>query len=379
MYYSHLQTAKSLIENFKNDQPFSLYLKNYFRVNKKFGSRDRKIISQACYNYFRIGNILLNLPFEERLQLANFLIDGIDEKNIYGVTADINERLAAVKTKYPSFNLNAIFPFADELAASLNKNDFIKSILIRPRVFIRIRKNFESQVVKELAENSIDFIQLNKSTLSFDQQVKLTETKSIEKGLFEIQDYSSQQTGDFFKARANEVWWDCCAGSGGKSLLFKDTFPLVELLLSDVRPNILKNTGERLKKANVKNYQLAACNMLAPQLTNQIKGSMFDGIIIDAPCSGSGTWARTPENILHFKLTALKNFQEKQLSIVKNAINYLKPGGQLIYITCSAFTAENDEVVKQLVASTSLKLIESKLLVGTNQQADTMFVATFSI
>lgn len=379
MYYSHLQTAQSLIENFKNEQPFSLYIKNYFRVNKKFGSRDRKVINQACYNYFRIGNALVQLPFAERLQLANFLIDGIDEQNIFGVAATVDERIDAIQAIYTDFNLYAVFPLADELSPELNKTEFIKSILIRPRVFIRIRKNYLAEVVKELTENNFEFIQLSNTTLSFDQQVKLTETKSFEKGLFEIQDYSSQQTGDFFNAMAKEVWWDCCAGSGGKSLLFKDAFPAVELVISDVRPSILKNTGDRLKKANVKNFQLAECDMLAPQLSNQIKGRMFDGIIIDAPCSGSGTWARTPENILHFKLTALKNFQEKQLTIVKNAIDYLKPGGQLIYITCSAFTAENDEVVNQLLASTSLKLIQSKLLVGTNQQADTMFVAPFTI
>lgn len=378
MYYSHLQTAQLLIENFKNEQPFSLYIKNYFRVNKKFGSRDRKTISQACYNYFRIGNVLLELPFEERLQLANFLIDGIDEQNIFGITTNLDERLVAFTTKYPDFNFNAIFPLADELEA-LNKTDFIKSILTRPRVFIRIRKNFEAEVVKELTENNFEFFQLSSTTLSFDQQVKLTETKSFEKGLFEIQDYSSQQTGMFFNAKPNEVWWDCCAGSGGKSLLFKDAFPEVELVISDVRPSILKNTGERLKKANAKKYQLAECDMLAPQLSHQIKGKTFDGIIIDAPCSGSGTWARTPENSLHFKLTTLKHFQSRQLAIVKNAIHYLKPGGQLIYITCSAFKAENEEVVKDLTSTTKLQLKTSKLIIGAGQQSDTMYVAAFTI
>ena len=379
MYYSHLQTAQKLIEQFKNEQPFSLYIKNYFRINKKFGSRDRKIISQACYNYFRIGNVLCEHSFNDRLQLANFLIDGIDEQQLFGDTGTIDERLAAIAKKHADFTIADIFPFTNELADELNKSDFVKSILIRPRVFIRIRKNYETAVVKELTENGFEFIPVSSSTLSFDQQVKLTETKSFEKGHFEIQDYSSQQTGNFFNAKANEVWWDCCAGSGGKSLLFKDAFPHVDLMISDVRPGILKNCGERLKKADARQFQLAQCDMLTPQLNNQIKGRTFDGIIIDAPCSGSGTWARTPENILHFKSTALKNFQSLQLTIVKNTIPFLKSGGQLIYMTCSAFKAENNEVVNELVASTKLQLISSKLIDGTSQQADTMFVATFKI
>lgn len=378
MYYSHLITAQSLIENFKNQQPFSLYLRKHFATHKKFGSRDRKTITQACYNYFRIGNALNELPFDERLQVANFLVDGNDDQNNYGTATNLAERINAVKNKYPNFNLEEIFPFSDALETGLNKVDFIKSFLSRPRVFIRIRKTFESEVVAELTAIGIEFTQLSSSTLSFDQQVKLTDTKSFEKGLFEIQDYASQQTGKFFNAKPNEVWWDCCAGAGGKSLLFKDAFPETELMISDMRLSILKNNDLRLKKAQAKTYTIEEFDMVEPKMSSVISGKHFDGIIVDAPCTGSGTWARTPENISHFKLETLQDFQTRQITIVKNATKYLKQNGQLIYITCSALKSENTEVVKHIVAETKLKLIDYKILNGTQQQADTMFVATFT-
>ena len=101
----------------------------------------------------------------------------------------------------------------------------------------------------------------------------------------------------------------------------------------------------------------------------------FDGIILDAPCSGSGTWGRTPEMISQFEDYKIKGFQNLQKSIASNVIKYLKPGKPLIYITCSVFKEENEQVVDHLISEFKMKLESKEVLKGYEQKADTMFVA----
>jgi len=101
----------------------------------------------------------------------------------------------------------------------------------------------------------------------------------------------------------------------------------------------------------------------------------FDGIILDAPCTGSGTWGRTPEIICQFEEFKIKSFQNLQLLIAANVIKYLKPGKPLIYITCSVFKEENEEIVSLLQKIHGMQLDGYDLIKGYQNKADTMFVA----
>ena len=393
MYYSHLINIKKIVDTYSQQQPLSLFLKSFFKANKKFGSRDRKNIAQHVYNYFRLGYALRKADFNVRLQIAGYLADNIiiDEKlNVEKpLIADnnLNNRINAVKNQFPGFNEDDIFPFADELSTGIDRTSFVKSILKRPKVFIRIRKRFEEKVKQELLQEKFKFEMITGNTFSFEQEIKITQAKSFEKGWFEIQDLSSQQTGLFFEAKPYEYWWDCCAGAGGKSLLFKDKFPDTYLLLTDIRESILANASERMKKAGANNYEIRRLETwefgnpeignsdLNVTITNIGVRRLFDGIIVDAPCSGSGTWARTPENISFFRKEMIKGFQAKQIAILENALQYLKPGGQLIYITCSAFKKENGDVTQQLLKTGNLKLVREQLILGYENYADVMYVA----
>src|ERR1044072_4325987 len=113
-------------------------------------------------------------------------------------------------------------------------------------------------------------------------------------------------------------------------------------------------------------------------LTNPVSPGTFardeyDGIILDAPCSGSGTWGRTPENLYFFDRVKINRFHALQKSIATNVIPLLKPGGALIYITCSVFKQENEAVVQQLCKSGSLQQEEGGIIPGYTHGADTMF------
>jgi 16S rRNA (cytosine967-C5)-methyltransferase len=102
-------------------------------------------------------------------------------------------------------------------------------------------------------------------------------------------------------------------------------------------------------------------------------------ILADVPCSGSGTWGRSPEWLRFFNEKDLLVFQNKQINIVKSLIPSLKPGGHFIYITCSVFQAENEKVVESILGSSKLELVEKKLFSGFEEVADQLFAALFTL
>jgi len=101
----------------------------------------------------------------------------------------------------------------------------------------------------------------------------------------------------------------------------------------------------------------------------------FDIVIADVPCSGSGTWSRTPEALAWFEKKAISNYVLLQQKIVAHSIEYLKENGLLLYITCSVFKKENEDNVDFFRQDLSLELISSKYLAGYKMQADTLFIA----
>ena len=106
---------------------------------------------------------------------------------------------------------------------------------------------------------------------------------------------------------------------------------------------------------------------------------LFDLIICDAPCSGSGTWSRTPEQLYFFDEKKIDQYAALQKKIVTNAVKSLKKDGFFLYITCSVFKKENEEVVQFLENKLFLHLIHAEYLEGYRQKADTLFSALFTL
>jgi 16S rRNA (cytosine967-C5)-methyltransferase len=98
----------------------------------------------------------------------------------------------------------------------------------------------------------------------------------------------------------------------------------------------------------------------------------------DAPCTGSGTWSRTPENLFYFKPEIIDDFAQRQKQIVTNVMPYLQKGGLFFYITCSVFKKENEDVANFIKEKFELQILHMELLKGYDKKADSMFVAVFS-
>jgi 16S rRNA (cytosine967-C5)-methyltransferase len=195
-----------------------------------------------------------------------------------------------------------------------------------------------------------------------------------------IQDYNSQQTlnlTSYMKRETPDIFvWDCCAASGGKSILAFDLLKNIRLTVSDTRKNILDNLKKRFAKAGIKNYH-AFVSDLSVSLPQSSMSKKQHLIIADVPCSGSGTWARTPEQLSFFTKKKIEDYSILQQKIVSNAIKILNENGYFLYITCSVFKKENEDNIDFIQRNLNLHLIKSEYLEGYQMQADTLFAALF--
>ncbi|QHS56024.1 RsmB/NOP family class I SAM-dependent RNA methyltransferase [Mucilaginibacter sp. 14171R-50] len=378
---NQLKTFQRILGDYPADTPLGKFLPGFYRQNKQMGSTDRRVAGRLIYNYFRLGRALPNLPAEDRLMVAEFLCNSQSNSFLQHFKPDwaacvgftIDDKINLIKATYPDFNLEDVFPWVPQLSAGIDKDAFLKSFFIQPDLFIRVNKGFETQVKAELTKAGITFKDEGNGCLSMPNGTRL-ENIFPKQHLFEVQDLSSQQTANYFKPQKWDSWWDACAASGGKSLLLHSLQPDIKLVVSDIRESILANLDERFQNAGLRKYQKKVMD-LTENNEQLLYNYEFDGIILDAPCSGSGTWGRTPEMISQFDLHKTDFFKRLQQAIVTNVAKHLKPGKPLIYITCSAFKAENEDAVNFITKQLGLQLEEMKVLTGYENKADTMFVA----
>lgn len=381
-YHSYLNSATSIIKEYDGSEPFTSFLKKYFAKNKKFGSRDRKQISHLCYCYFRLGKERIDMPADERVLTALFLCSSKENdilaslKPVWNEKAalSIEKKLLALGTNFLSDN---IFPWKEELSGEIKHSIFCQSFLIQPDLFIRIRPGNKESIIKKI-ENKIPFQIVSDTCIAFPNATKITEFTKVDKEAI-IQDLSSQRVAGFLqmlqvKTSGTKISiWDCCAASGGKSIMAKDIFGDIDLTVSDIRETILINLKKRFKVAGIERYRAAVINLIKP-IVNFTQNS-FNLIIADLPCTGSGTWSRTPEQLFFFNANKIDEYAKLQRQITGNIASYLKPGGFLLYITCSVFKKENEEAITFITRNFGFELIKMEILNGYTEKADTMFAA----
>lgn len=361
------------------DEPFSRFLTQFFKNNKQMGSSDRRMTSRLCYNYFRLGNAMTHLGQLERLTIAEFLCEQHSEiVQLYQPTWEANqsctveEKCTLLTAIYGTELLTNVFPNTDELSSGIDKDAFIKSHFVQPDLFIRIQRGKETFVEKHLSQAGIVYKQERDQTYRLPNGTKL-QNVSVTEGVIQVQDFSSQESLNSAQISAGQSWWDACAASGGKSLLLLDKEPRINLLVSDLRLSILRNLDERFQKSGVQvKYRKKVIDLTA-NFAHVLRDESFDGVILDVPCSGSGTWGRTPEMIQQFSQESIAEFSHLQKQIASNVVSYVKPGGQLIYITCSVFAKENEEVAKYMQEHDGLIYEDGGLIPGYHRGSDSMY------
>jgi 16S rRNA (cytosine967-C5)-methyltransferase len=384
-YYSYINTAAKILQSYNGEMPFSFFIKQFFAKEKKYGSKDRKQIAALCYSWFRVGLALKKNLTEENIIKAFFisnhepsaLIQELKPEWNNAITNATEEKIAAA-----DFSVTDIFPFKNELNDAIDFNTFCKSFLTQPEVFVRIRPQNKNAVAQKIKATDVECNFLNNdNAIQFSSGTNIEKFLAIDKEVV-IQDYNSQQVLNYlsvnnFSFDKKEIAvWDCCAASGGKSILLYDLLnEKIKLTVSDIRQSIIANLQQRFKNAGIKNY-----HHFIADISNNVKTSQasnYDIIICDAPCTGSGTWSRTPEQLYFFNQSSIEEFSTLQKKIATNVLQHLNNNGLFFYITCSVFKKENEEVVEHISKLTGVELIEMKNLFGYEMKADSMFVAVF--
>lgn len=387
-YHSYLNSARTIIESYKGDIPFAAFLKKCFNAHKKYGGKDRKQIATLCYDFYRLGKAVPQLPVEEKIIVAVFICETRSNDFLQFhkpewnaiITKPVDEKIAIA-----GFTAEDVFPWAEALSDGVDAALFRYSFFTQPDLFLRIRPGNKETVMRKLQDAGIAFSMAGDDCLALGNATKIDGVLDIDREVV-IQDVNSQQVLNFLKTSGIRhpasstkhpvSVWDCCAASGGKSILAYDILEgQIELTVSDIRESILSNLSTRFDKAGIKNYRSFTAD-LSQQYS--ILNQQYSIIICDAPCTGSGTWSRTPEQLYYLKRKTIDVYVAMQQQIVSHAIPHLQQGGTFIYITCSVFKNENEDMVNFIKEKFHLQLLQMELLKGYEKKADSMFAAVFS-
>ncbi len=387
--------------------PLSVFLRSFFAADKKYGSKDRKQVGHLCYCYYRTGKISPDgAPanagaLQARILAGLFLCSSQPDEMLRqlrpawkeSVHLSVEEKCAIINRSdhpvnnpapAPHYSLLSVFPWKAALSEGMDHVGFCRSFFIQPDLFLRIRPGFTAIVKQKLDVAGIPYRLICENCIALDNAAKIDIVIEPDREAV-IQDYSSQQVAEFLKPlqgdKALKVW-DCCAASGGKSILAADLLKNMDLTVSDIRKSILINLEKRFAAAGIKAYTARVMDLTASHSlftihhsSSALHPSLFDLIICDAPCSGSGTWARTPEQLYFWKEENILHYTALQKKILANIIPFIKPGGYLLYITCSVFRQENEEMVNDMEKGLGLQPVKMEVLKGYDKKADTMFAA----
>jgi 16S rRNA (cytosine967-C5)-methyltransferase len=246
-------------------------------------------------------------------------------------------------------------------------------------LYLRIRPSNEKIVAARLASANIPYNSLGNNCIQLQNAASVDRLIDLDKEAV-VQDYNSQRVAELFSLPVmNKIKsvWDCCAASGGKSLLLHDVHPAVILTVSDKRESIIANLKKRFARAGITRYKALVTDLSSEE--HALSKSKFDLIIADVPCTGSGTWSRTPEQLYYFKKEKIVEYAALQRKLVSNAIPSLKQDGFLLYITCSVFKKENEENIAFIQKQFGLKLIKMELFKGYDRRADTLLAALLQV
>ena len=273
-------------------------------------------------------------------------------------------------------------PYPTELAC-------LRQMQREPALWLRAKKDHTASVMRSLGDCSapdLSTFGVPHSAFIYSGHRDLFLTHEFRHGLFEIQDLASQLVGFACAPQPGQVWWDACAGEGGKTLHLSDLMQNKGLIwASDRSRRRLEHLKKRAARAHMFNYRAEFWNGPVKLPTK----TKFDGVLVDAPCSGIGTWQRNP----HARWTTSPNDVQELATVQSNLLKHvapsLKSGARLVYSVCTLTRAETLDVVEKfstehhdfepvpVFPSSALRPQSSIFLWPHELNANGMFIATW--
>lgn len=317
-------------------KPLDLALSEYLRQNKSIGAHDRRLIGETIYGLMRWKE-LLDYLCPENLSLADRL--KIFQEMNWAQTLSRPSIPEALRLGFTEFLFEKL-----KKAYGLEKARKLAQVFLTPAPTTiranRIKTTREELLVKWANVFLVAPSEKSPDGIVFSKREPLFSLPEFKEGLFEMQDEGSQLVAALVRAESGQHILDYCSGSGGKTLAFAPAMKgKGQIYLHDVRPTALLQAKQRLRRAGVQNAQFLSPDH--PKLP-QLKGKM-DWVLVDVPCSGSGTLRRHPEMKGKIDQPFLDRIKKEQQSIFEKALRYVRPGGRIVYATCSILPEENEE------------------------------------
>ena len=359
-------------------QPADVSLHHFFREHKNLGSKDRAIIADTVYAALRRRRYLEHVTPEatpREIALAALVkVQGIGIGQIESALSPVEKAwLVSLKSEPAEalpFEIQADLP--DWVIALLRKQYSDEEILALARSMqqpapLDLRVNSlkapREAVLDRFHRDNIVAVPTKLAPWG----VRLREKPALNKhvlfteGVVEVQDEGSQLLGLLMEPKRGEMIVDFCAGAGGKTLQMGAAMASQGRLYAfDISEKRLTNLGPRLKRSGLSNVHPQRIANENDAKVKRLRGKI-DRVLVDAPCTGLGTLRRNPDLKTRQAETAVAELNVKQRNILDAAAALVKPGGRLVYGTCSLLEAENEAIVTAFLAShPDFKLVPAK-------------------
>lgn len=346
--YHHMLT---ILEDYEEQTlPLDLLMRNYFRLHKAVGSKDRKVIAETVYTVMRWRGLLdaisaVPLCWENRL--AVYFSQGLEQAK------QRDDLPAHVRLSFPK----ELFTL---LVESLGEEKAMQVCVISNQpapTTVRInaiKSSREEMLLRWSPHYNISPCQHSQYGIVFHKRENFFEMPEFKEGLFEVQDEGSQLLAELVKAQPGQLVMDYCAGAGGKTLAFAPRMQNKgQIFLHDVRKRALDDCKKRLRRAGIQNAQIVFDDEAK---LKKLKKTM-DWVLVDAPCTGTGTMRRNPDMKWKFDRETLERLVGVQRMIFEKALSFLKPSGHIVYATCSVLKQENQEQIAHFLKTYQLEIV----------------------
>jgi 16S rRNA (cytosine967-C5)-methyltransferase len=323
--------AVEVVRTAGRDKPADAALREVLREMRDLPPFDAAEVSRNVFDYYRWHS----WTREERgadaaMRLARRLADRFRNDPKSFTAAELRSKVV------PAWTLDAL----DVSEA------WLRSLQSESTLWLRAKRGMGETLMRHLP--GLQPSEIFSDAFTFSGETDLFKTPEFHAGEFEIQDIASQAVGWLCEPKPGETWWDVCAGEGGKLMHLSDLMQNKGLIWASDRAEWrLQKLKRRAGRGKAFNYRAALWDG-GSKLPTKTK---FDGVLVDAPCSGVGTWQRNPHarwTTNAKDVTELADVQKKLLAHVAPSI---KPGGKLIFSVCTVTRAESSDVVEQFNAT----------------------------
>jgi len=355
-------TAALLRAVLQFDQPADAVVSAYFRRHHGLGARERHALAETVYAVLRRRLLYQHLaqgargPLERRLALVGWrgeprVLDAAvndAERNwlVAVATLDTSTLPAKLRHNLPDWLAGALHGQLDDAQFELLTAALLQPAPLDLRVNVLKAKREEVQQTLQQADIHAAATPYSPWGLRVEGRPAINTLPAFRAGLFEVQDEGSQLLAMLLDARRGEMVVDFCAGAGGKTLALgaamRNTGRLYAFDTAGHRLHTLKERVARSGLSNVHTVQIAH------ERDERIKrlAGKIDRVLVDAPCSGLGTLRRNPDLKWRQSPDTVAHLRQQQQAILAGAATLVKPGGRLVYATCSLLEVENDDVAR---------------------------------